>query len=359
MSNTQTKGFENLARDIIQDITCKTAGMVAELDCMYYNNQDKAKNTNKLIILALSSYLDTINNELLKISPEHALSLERKMIENVKGGGKNALVPFSKSELSLSGKKGTSLTLALLKMNAEKAMNENRLGDFMELSMQIQKIEESQTQLSAFVIRNPCAWSTFVGLPVGSVIGWCVFQFVKAPLTISTGAGNAGVQAVSNSFSNMYSWVRGTTNTTPTLESAAKVGAESANALVNAMIPQQLKIAYLVIAAILAFSLLFIYISRENEKTAVKRRNFLKNTGNATRNAVRLIKNTGNNAVNNAVTRRRKNLATLGLSEGATNANIKSARVAIGQKARMPNATNANRAREVNASNAFDRLKTN
>jgi len=354
MSNSQTKGFENLARDIIQDITYKTAGMVAELECMYCMDEDKAKSTNKLIISALSSYLDTINNELLKISPEHALSLDGKMIENMKGGNKNAVVPFSKSELSVSGKKGTSLTLALLKMNAEKAMNENRLGDFMELTTQIQRIEESEKQLSAFIIRSPCVWSTFVGLPVGSIIGWCVFQFVKAPLTIGTGATNAGLQAATNSFSNVYSWVRGTTIATPTLESAAKAGAESANVLVNAMIPLQLKIAYLVVAAILAFCLLYIYISRENEKTAVKRRNFLKNSGNATRNAVRLIKNTGNNTV----TRRRKNLATLGLSEGATNANIKSARVAIGQKARMPNATNANRAREVNASNAFDRLKS-
>jgi len=371
MSKIQIDTFKSFVTDVIHEVVCSSAGVAAKLDCMYSKNEKEAVKKTDLIIAALTSYLKTINNHLLKISPKHALNLDSEpMIENMKGGGVTNIVPYSKSQLSVRGKKGTSLSIALLSQQAIKLIEEDRYNDFLEIHQVIANLEEQENQMQAFVIYNSVFVATVVGFPFGAAIGWCMFQFLKAPITISSGVANTGKQAVINSVTGLFNTVQGffgsveSTEPAPSLVSAAKAGAEAANALIDAQIPQDLLIAMLGMSAIICFILVFIYISYRNERVAKSRRNFLEGTTAKISNATRRLRNMNAEAAKtkakanaNAQTRR-KNLRVLGLSDNPnpSRKNIVDAYKVFALKARNVKATDANRENDRKATEAKTRL---
>jgi hypothetical protein len=202
-----------------------------------------------------------------------------------------SLVAYTQNEKQILGKKGTDIALALLKVKAESALSKNRHLEFAEISYHIESLEETNKVLDeALVIYSPCLWSMLAGLPLGSSIGWCLWQFLKSPVTLGTAVVSSSSQAIANKISNVYRWISGD-DPTPSLSAheAAHLGAEAANKLIDAHIPTDLKNAYIIICSIACFSLIFIYIRWSNEKVIELRRNYLKNKWSTTGSAFAML----------------------------------------------------------------------
>ena len=202
-----------------------------------------------------------------------------------------SLIAYRQNEKQIRGKKGTGIALALLKIKAESVLLENRHLEFAELSYHIESLEETQKVLNdALVIYNPCLWSTVAGLPLGASIGWCMWQFLKSPVTLGTAVVASSSQAISNKISNIYRWFSGDDPTISiSAHEAAHIGAEAANRLIDAHIPSDLKNAYMIICTIICFSLIFVYIRWSNEKVIAMRSNYLKNKWSTTSSAFSML----------------------------------------------------------------------
>jgi hypothetical protein len=203
----------------------------------------------------------------------------------------NSLVAYESKEKCAVGKKGTDIALALLKVKAESALSENRHLEFAELSYHIESLEEANKVLDeALIIYSPCLWSTVAGLPLGASIGWCLWQFLKSPVTLGTAVVSSSSQAIANKISNIYRWISGD-DPTPSISAheAAHLGAEAANSLIDAHIPSDLKNAYMIICTIACFIMIFIYIRWSNEKVIVLRSNYLKNKLSTTSSAFTIL----------------------------------------------------------------------
>jgi len=219
-----------------------------------------------------------------------------------------SLVAYTQNEKQILGKKGTGIALALLKVKAESALSKNRHLEFAELSYHIESLEETETILNnALVIYNPCFWSTIAGLPLGASIGWCLWQFLKSPVTLGTAVVSSSSQAIANKISNIYRWFSGDNPTISiSAHEAAHLGAEAANRLIDAHIPSDLKNAYIIICTIVCFSLIFIYIRWSNEKVIVMRSNYLKNKWSTTTSAVSILNDNLKSYSNLGIVNKRK-----------------------------------------------------